>query len=164
MPWLHYSQGNSLQYSLDRRLSGPQSHSGCCGVEKNRLSLTFSYMCTYTRTHAHAHTISLSLSHSHTHTNTHIRQEVLGRTNLLTSLIRHGPYYKWRVQQFSYCCVRIRCRGNVSTELLPGNDKGISTEPLPSNDKRIHRHTYTQTQTATWYHKPTLFFVTREVG
>jgi hypothetical protein len=44
--------------------------------------------------------------------------------------------------------VCIRYRGNVSTEPLPGNDKGvlealssnekeISTEPLPSNDRGI---------------------------
>jgi hypothetical protein len=31
----------------------------------------------------------------------------------------------------------IRYRGNVSTEPLPSNDKGIFTEPLPSNDKGI---------------------------
>jgi hypothetical protein len=29
----------------------------------------------------------------------------------------------------------IRYRGNVSTEPLPSNDKGIFTEPLSSNDK-----------------------------
>jgi hypothetical protein len=61
-------------------------------------------------------------------------QEVLGRTNRLLSLIRHGPHRKRHVQQFFYCCVCIRYRGNVSTEPLPGNDRGIFTEPLPSND------------------------------
>jgi hypothetical protein len=35
--------------------------------------------------------------------------------------------------------VFIRYRGNVNTEQLPNNDKGIFTEPLPSNDKGIHR-------------------------
>jgi hypothetical protein len=30
-----YPQGNSPWYSLDRRLGGPQSHSGCGGEEKN---------------------------------------------------------------------------------------------------------------------------------
>jgi hypothetical protein len=38
-------------------------------------------------------------------------------------LIRHGPHRKRRAQQF-YCCVCIRCRGNVFTEPLPGNDRG----------------------------------------
>jgi hypothetical protein len=40
-------------------------------------------------------------------------------------------------QQFFYCCVCIRYRGNVSTEPLPSNDKGIFSYPLPSNDKGI---------------------------
>jgi hypothetical protein len=31
----------------------------------------------------------------------------------------------------------IRYRGNVSTEPLPSNDKGIFTEPLPSNNRGI---------------------------
>jgi hypothetical protein len=31
----------------------------------------------------------------------------------------------------------IHYRGNVSTEPLPSNDRGIFTEPLPSNDKGI---------------------------
>jgi hypothetical protein len=38
---------------------------------------------------------------------------------------------------FFYCFVCIRYRGNVSTEPLPSNDRGIFTEPLPSNDKGI---------------------------
>jgi hypothetical protein len=32
-----YSRGNSTRYPFDRRLRGPQSRSGHCGVEKNRL-------------------------------------------------------------------------------------------------------------------------------
>jgi hypothetical protein len=52
-------------------------------------------------------------------------------------LIRQGPYWKRRVQQFFYCCVCIRYRGNVSTEPLPSNDRGIFTDLLPSNDGRI---------------------------
>jgi hypothetical protein len=64
-----------------------------------------------------------------------LKQEVLGRTNRLLSLILHGPHWKRRVQQFFYCCVCIRYLGNVSTEPLPSNDRGIFTEPLPSNDK-----------------------------
>jgi hypothetical protein len=63
-----------------------------------------------------------------------IKQEVLGRTNLLLSLIRHGPHWKRRVQQLFYCCVCIRYCGNVSTE------------PLPSNDGGMHRHTHTHRQ------------------
>jgi hypothetical protein len=73
-------------------------------------------------------------------------KEVLGRTNRLFSLIRHGPHWKRRVQQFLYCCVCIRYRGNVSTEPLPSNDKGFFTEPLSSNDRGTHTHTHTHTQ------------------
>jgi hypothetical protein len=65
------------------------------------------------------------------------KQEVLGRTNRLLSLIRHGPHLKRRVQQFFYYCVCIRYRGNVSIEPLPSKDRGILTEPLPSNHKGI---------------------------
>jgi hypothetical protein len=53
------------------------------------------------------------------------KQEVLGRTNHLLSLIRHGPHWKRRAQQFFYCNVCIRYRGNISTEPLPSNDTGI---------------------------------------
>jgi len=35
MPQLLYLQGKSLWYPLDRRLGGPQSHSGCGSEEKN---------------------------------------------------------------------------------------------------------------------------------
>jgi hypothetical protein len=52
-------------------------------------------------------------------------KQVLGRTNRLLSLIWHRPHRKWRVQQFFYCCVCIRCRGNIFTEPLPSNDRGI---------------------------------------
>jgi hypothetical protein len=69
-------------------------------------------------------------------------QEVLGRTNRLLSLIRHGPHWKRLVQQFFYCCVCIRYRGNVPTVPLPSNDKGIFTEPLPSTNRGIHIQTY----------------------
>jgi hypothetical protein len=65
------------------------------------------------------------------------KQEVLGRTNRLLSVVRHGPHWKRLVQQFFYCHVRIRYRGNVSTEPLPSNDRGIFTEPLISNDREI---------------------------
>jgi hypothetical protein len=49
--------------------------------------------------------------------------------NRLLSLILHGPHLKRRIQKFFYCCVCIRYRGNVSTEPLPNNDRGIFTEP-----------------------------------
>jgi hypothetical protein len=88
--------------------------------------------------------------------------------------------------------VRIRYRGDVSTEPLPSNDRGIFTEqlpsnnkgsftePLPSNNRGIFtepfpsndRGTFTKplpsndrhrhTQTATSSHKPTLFFLNKE--
>jgi hypothetical protein len=70
-------------------------------------------------------------------------QQVLRRTNRLLSSIRHRPHWKRHVQQFFYC-ISIRYRGNVFTEPLPSNDKGISTEPLPSKDKG---YTHTDTQT-----------------
>jgi hypothetical protein len=40
-------------------------------------------------------------------------------------LIRQAPHRKWRVKQFLYCCVCIRCRCNVFTQPLPSNNKGI---------------------------------------
>jgi hypothetical protein len=63
------------------------------------------------------------------------KQEVLGRTNRLLALIRHGPHWKRRVQKFFYRCVCIRYRGNVYTEPFPSNNRGIFTELLPSNDR-----------------------------
>jgi hypothetical protein len=39
--------------------------------------------------------------------------------------IWHGPHRELRVEQLFHCCVCVRCRGNVFTEPLPGNDKGI---------------------------------------
>jgi hypothetical protein len=47
------------------------------------------------------------------------------KINRLLFLIRHGPCGKRRVQKFFYCCVCIRYRGNVSTEPLPSNDRGL---------------------------------------
>jgi hypothetical protein len=35
MPWLLYLQGKSPLYPFNRRLGGPQSHSGNDGEEKN---------------------------------------------------------------------------------------------------------------------------------
>jgi hypothetical protein len=40
-------------------------------------------------------------------------------------LIRHKPHRKGRVQQFIYRWVFIRCGGNVFTEPLPSNDRGM---------------------------------------
>jgi hypothetical protein len=53
------------------------------------------------------------------------KQEILGRINHLRSLIGHGSHRKWDVQQFFYCCLCILCRGNVCTEPLSSNDKGL---------------------------------------
>jgi hypothetical protein len=87
----------------------------------------------------------------------YVIQEVLGRTNRLLSLIRLGPHWKRRVQQFFYCCVCIRYSGSISTEPLSSNDRGIFTEPFPNNDNGIFteplssndrgdKHTHTHTQ------------------
>jgi hypothetical protein len=106
------------------------------------------------------------------------KQEVLGRTNRLLSLIRHEPHWKRRVQQFFYCCVCIRYRGNISTEPLPSTERVIFTEPLPSNNKGIftepflsndwgdtqtHTHTHTYTQQRDLL-SPLSFFKIRKVG
>jgi hypothetical protein len=70
------------------------------------------------------------------------KQEVLGRTNRILSLMRHGAHRKRRAQQFFYCCVCIRWRGNVFTEPLPSNNRTIFTEPLPATIGRyIYRYT-----------------------
>jgi hypothetical protein len=65
-------------------------------------------------------------------------------------LIRHGPNRKHRVQQFSYCCVCIPCRGNVFTK------------PLPCNGRIFWLH-YSGllggvTQTAGWSHEYNFIF------
>jgi hypothetical protein len=105
---------------------------------------------------------------SHKTTFLMLKQEVLGRSSRLLSLIRDGPHWKRRVQQFFYCCLCIRYRGSVSTEPLPSNYKGTFTEPFPSKDKGWYSDTHTRartnTQTATWSHEPTLFFQNRKVG
>jgi hypothetical protein len=75
------------------------------------------------------------------------QQDVLRRINRLPSFIRHGPHRKRRFQQFFYCCVCIRYRGNVYTEPLPSKDKGIFTEPLPSNDNGGYTDTHTHAHT-----------------
>jgi hypothetical protein len=43
-------------------------------------------------------------------------------------LTRQGPHRKRRAQQFLYCCMCIRCRGNVFTESLATNGKGINIQ------------------------------------
>jgi hypothetical protein len=138
-----------------------------------------------------------------TYINGVIKQEVLGRTNHLLSLIRHRPHWKWRVQHFFCCCVCIRYSGNVSTEPLPSNERGNFSEPsryLVTIMGHTYRHRLmegffnyaiemvsgamiyvpsfitigsgvqklmgggiqTHARTATWSHKPTLFFQNKE--
>jgi hypothetical protein len=46
------------------------------------------------------------------------------RTNRLLFLIRHEPHRKRSVQQFFYCCMCIRRRGNDVAEQLPRNVMG----------------------------------------
>jgi hypothetical protein len=84
------------------------------------------------------------------------KQQVLGSTNRIFSLMWQWPHWRLGVQQFFHCCVCSSYRGNVSTEPLPNNDMGILTEPLPSNDwGDFYRGG--DTQTIIWSHKPTLF-------
>jgi hypothetical protein len=91
-----------------------------------------------------------------------IRQEVMGRTNRLLSVLK-------TTRPTFLLLMRIRYRGNVSTEPLPSNDRGIFTDPLPSNNKGIFTeslpnndrgdtHTHTHTHTATCSQMPSLFF------
>jgi hypothetical protein len=42
-------------------------------------------------------------------------------SSFITTL--HGPNRKHRFQQFLYCCLRIRCRGNLFTNPLPSNER-----------------------------------------
>jgi hypothetical protein len=42
-------------------------------------------------------------------------------SSFITNL--HGPNRKHRFQQYLYCCLRIRCSGNVFTEPLPSNER-----------------------------------------
>jgi hypothetical protein len=42
-------------------------------------------------------------------------------TELFFIIPSHGPNSKHRSQQFLYCCLRIRCRGNLFTETLPSS-------------------------------------------
>jgi hypothetical protein len=72
------------------------------------------------------------------------KQDILGRTNRRLSLIRHEPHRKRRIQQFFYCCVCIRYRGNVSTEALPSNGRITFTETsccLATIGGYTYRHT-----------------------
>jgi hypothetical protein len=39
--------------------------------------------------------------------------------------IKHGSHRKRRLKLFFYCCMCILCRGSVSTEPLPSNERGI---------------------------------------
>jgi hypothetical protein len=50
---------------------------------------------------------------------------VLAPTIVLLITPLHGPSRKHRFQQYLYCCMRIRCCGNVFTAPLPRNSFGI---------------------------------------
>jgi hypothetical protein len=56
-------------------------------------------------------------------------------TKYEVSIIRHGPHTKHRVQQFFYCCLCIRCSGNVFTDPLPSNVRGTRRP----TDTRSHK-------------------------
>jgi hypothetical protein len=43
---------------------------------------------------------------------------------LLKYLMQHGPHRKRRIQHFLYCCVCIRCCGNVFSGLLLSKSRG----------------------------------------
>jgi hypothetical protein len=112
-PWRHWTY-----------LEGPRI-SMCTVPYKNRF--TFTFQKTFQDSSLLSHYIKKGVGR--------IILQVLGRTNRLLSLIRHGPHWKRRVQQFFYCCLCIRYRDNVSTEPLRNNDGAIFTLPLPSNDR-----------------------------
>jgi hypothetical protein len=88
------------------------------------IQINYDYLSIKTLRNTSAFTVSNFCSFFKIREKEWIKQEVRGRTNRLLSLIRHGPYWR-RVQQFFYCCVCIRYRGNVPIEPLPSNDKGI---------------------------------------
>jgi hypothetical protein len=104
-------------------------------------------------------------------------------------LIRHGPNRKRRVQQFFYSFVCIRCHGNVFTEPLSSNDRGICIQSQRlmggiyvvrrwdglrchdihtkfhqdwSRHWKVNRGGFTDTNTARWSHKATFFFQNKE--
>jgi hypothetical protein len=93
------------------------------------------------------------------------KQEVLGRTNRLLSLIWHGRYWKRLIQQFFYCffciCYAVtflpsRCLSTIGG-FLPNRCLSTIRGFLPSRCLAtlggIHRYTHT----ATWYYKSTVF-------
>jgi hypothetical protein len=92
--------------------------------------------------------------------------------------IRHGPHRKRRFQEFFFRCVCIRCRGNVFTEPLRSNGKGVclQTHRLMRGiyevrrwdgprcrdihtrfHKDLARHSIHRPTTC-WSHKPTFVF------
>jgi hypothetical protein len=106
----------------------------------------------------------------------YFEQEVLGRTNRLLSLIQHGPHWKRRVQKFFHCWgvfvnavtfLPSRCPATIGG-LLPGHCLATIGGILPSRClatiEDTHARARSHTQTATWSHKPTLFFQNRKVG
>jgi hypothetical protein len=68
----------------------------------------------------------------------------------------HEPNIKRRVQQFFYCCMCIRFRGNVlQGRCLAKSGCCVVTELLLSNDRRGHTYRYTKSKVS---HKPTFIF------
>jgi hypothetical protein len=65
-------------------------------------------------------------------------------------LIRHEPRRTQRLQQFFYCRVCIRCRGEIYTEPLPSNDRGYTYRQTHERDlgstllirAQLSRHIY----------------------
>jgi hypothetical protein len=101
---------------------------GCCLLTAIPSgSIIQAFMRWWAQRHTESKVISWAYFHFFENKEGMLKQEVLGRTNRLLSLIRHRPHGKWRIQQFFYCCVYIRYRGNVFTESLPSNDRGIFT-------------------------------------
>jgi hypothetical protein len=49
-------------------------------------------------------------------------------SNRILSIHTQGPHRKRCVQKFFYCCVCIRCRGNVFTKPLSSNVRGLHTQ------------------------------------
>jgi hypothetical protein len=66
------------------------------------------------------------------------KQEVLGRTNRLLTLIRHGSQRKRRVQQWFYSCVCNHSHCNVFAEPLPSNETGNIHMDTGSSCHDIH--------------------------
>jgi hypothetical protein len=94
----------------------------------------------------HTHTHTTHSTHTHTHYSLYSLTPAAHSLTLLTPstflslkieyLIRHGPQERHRVQQFFYCCVCIRCRGNMFTQQLPSNIRGEHRQRARWSHKR----------------------------